>query len=351
MTAMLRWLAWISVLASGCERADPCARDIPPGTSALSIHCPLDFGTYSPCNLGTSGGCETGQACTWIVDQDDPFVAHPACVTPGTTPVGSACTQSPAPLGTSDCELGSFCSGGECRRYCDDLSSYRHCDNFFEHCVSYGVGSLCHTRCDPLTQQTARNEAACGSPDPTAPALGCFGGFEFSCQRAYPDAGAEASNTCQPGFLRMQTPTGPRCVATCAPLEIDNAENIANALGDATAYGFVVGDRAPVVGHATCDAKVATPSECRFLYPIESITVPTSVRSLGACVSLDDRYDVDGDGIRETTIPSCTTLPKRSANTPGRYDDAADWGCQRLPTNTPAVETYQLRHEATLTLP
>ncbi len=51
--------------------------------------------------------------------------------------------------------------------------------------------------------------------------------------------------------------------------------------------------------------------------------------TLGYCVALT-HYTYDDDGSASTPqvpVPDCSTLPPRSASTPGMYDDAADWGC------------------------
>ena len=53
--------------------------------------------------------------------------------------------------------------------------------------------------------------------------------------------------------------------------------------------------------------------------------------TLGVCFGYTHfKFDSNNDMVPDTTFPACETLPPRSAGTPGTFDDAADFGCQKI---------------------
>ena len=77
-------------------------------------------------------------------------------------------------------------------------------------------------------------------------------------------------------------------------------------------------------------------SGCQFMWPFNvddaGMLKDTPYNdTLGICIALAHyQYDSNGDGTLDTTLPDCKTLPPRSAATTGKFDDAADWGCQKV---------------------
>lgn len=73
------------------------------------------------CNPVTQAGCDTGQKCAQLVEQEDPFLARTACVPDGSVTEGGACTigAAGATTGYDDCVAGNDCLNGVCTKICD----------------------------------------------------------------------------------------------------------------------------------------------------------------------------------------------------------------------------------------
>ena len=325
------------------------------------------------CNPLTQTGCNAGEKCTWINDQDDPPIGHVGCAPEAAAPkaIGEACTPPPGgPMGYDDCAKGAVCLSGECKQICDLNGGTPTCDDnhsctryadFFES-GGNAVAGVCDPGCDPLTQElkVGTNKAACGSPDPAAPNSGCYGYEDYSCapvsaqvlsltDRMMPRTNAAGNpylNGCAPGFIPLfYQETGSTvtlCTGLCAALEIDSTEP-GNFAGDSTALGKDPTVAAPAAGSATCSAihrGSSANSSCRFIwYYLEDdqqMLPPVFENSgyldtLGVCFDYTKfTYDNDGNTMTANiTVPSCKELPKRTAMTTGDDDDAADWGCQK----------------------
>ncbi|MDX2091920.1 MAG: hypothetical protein SFX73_28920, partial [Kofleriaceae bacterium] len=140
------------------------------------------------CNPLTQTGCNAGEKCTWIEDQENPPIGHVGCAPEAAAPkaIGTACTPPPpGPMGYDDCAKGSVCLAGVCKQICDVNGGAPTCDenhsctryaDFFE-VGGNAVAGVCDPGCDPLTQElkVGTNKAACGSPTPNMPNSGCYG--------------------------------------------------------------------------------------------------------------------------------------------------------------------------------
>ena len=215
------------------------------------------------CNPLTQGGCNPGEKCTWINDQDDPPIGHVGCAPdPGTggIAIGSACTEGPAgPMGYDTCVKGAVCLSGECKQICDQAGGAPTCDanhsctiyaDFFEN-AGTAVAGVCDPACDPLTQdlKVGAVTAACGSTMATMPTKGCYGYDDYSCapagmsvytltDRMAPRTNASGNpylNGCAPGFIpffyEMTGSTVTKCSGLCAALEVDMTNQAPPAAG------------------------------------------------------------------------------------------------------------------------
>ncbi len=340
-----------------------------------------------PCNPLTQTGCNAGEKCNWIYDQLMPtVVGHIGCEANGTVAAGGSCGARA--IGPDTCVKGTECVSGECKQICDHQGGMPNCDA--DHaCVRYQnlfvdgtttIAGVCDPGCDPLTQdlKVGTNKTACGSPNPSLPASGCYGYEEYSCSGAAPtvtpamavtltDRVAPAGdylNACAPGFMPILiSETGSMtglCNGLCAALETDNTvAHAGNEVGDPTASAKNPTGAASAVGNATCQAgkrgSVADgPETCRFLwiYNVDTagmLKITPYTDKMGVCFARNKyKYDSNGNGMTgdaggvgvpaDKTIPSCAPvagqtppnlgLPPRSAATPGNFDDAADFGCQ-----------------------
>lgn len=348
----------------------------------------LDVGagdTLPPsCNPLTQTGCDAGEKCTWINDQDNPPIGHVGCAPEGGvggTPLalGAACTDPVAgPMGYDDCMKGTVCLTGECKQICDVNGGAPTCDanhacsryaDFFES-GGTAVAGVCDPGCDPLTQdlKIGTNKVACGSPNASMPSKGCYGFSEYSCapagstswpltDRMMPRTNAAGNpylNGCAPGFIplfyEMTGSTKTLCTGFCSALEIDNRPNIGTppltpaqrAKGNPAALGKLPLSAAAVAGDATCNADKKgseASSQCHFLWWYLEDTSTGELPAvfdqgpyrdtLGVCMAISHfMYDSDMDMTPDTQYPDCATLPPRSSSTTGDTDDAADWGCQ-----------------------
>ncbi|MBL0215756.1 MAG: hypothetical protein IPQ07_17985 [Myxococcales bacterium] len=136
------------------------------------------------------------------------------------------------------------------------------------------------------------------------------------------------------------------CSGLCAAVEVDNTKPQAAVLelGDPTASAKQPTEATSQVGNATCapgkrGSVTSGPETCRFLwiYNVDDagmLAITDYTDTLGVCFARDRyKYDSDGDGAltaADLSTPACATLPPRSAATPGKYDDAADFFCQTV---------------------
>ncbi len=343
--------------------------DAPPDAPIVLIDAPSDAPTSVACNVLTQAGCNAGEKCTQIKDQDSPFIAHYGCAPDGVVAAGAACTTGPAgSSGYDDCVKGTICVSGQCKAICDDQGGAPACStnhsckryqNVFDS-GGFHVAGVCDPKCDPLTQVSAATTptAACGSTNPASPNKGCYGLADYSCATVLSGAltltdrtvpPSFVLNACAPGFMPvLYSATGSTtitCNGLCAALETDNTPgHMNNGKGDATALGKLPTQMTPAAGNATCNVGVKgseASSSCVYLwlYLADDVgTIPPEfmpwVDLIGVCVARDHyRYDGNSDGqltSTDPTFPDCATLPPRSAATPGLYDDAADFGCQKL---------------------
>jgi len=259
------------------------------------------------CNPLDQTGCEAGEKCTWVIDQDNPRVGHIDCAPDGTVPAQGVCAYGPAgPMGYDNCVAGTACSSGECKVICDQNEINPLCptdyscglyENFFDQ-GGQTVAGVCDSNCDPLNQNTlATNLPACGSTDPTNPNKGCYtsnGYRQFTCAPANnttekctglpgcqppPDdtfgvldrtddhlprtnsTGRAYPNGCAPGyqavFFEGPTEMIAQCTGLCSPSDTDSGtanpgpETPAGA-GSLTATAKLVRDAAPAAGNAVC---------------------------------------------------------------------------------------------------
>ncbi len=330
------------------------------------------------CNPLTQGGCNPGEKCTWINDQDDPPIGHVGCAPdPGATgiAIAGACTEGPAgPMGYDTCVKGAVCLSGECKQICDQAGGAPTCDqnhsctryaDFFET-GGTAVAGVCDPACDPLTQdlKVGAVKQACGSTMATMPTKGCYGYDDYSCapagpsvyaltDRAAPRTNASGNpylNGCAPGFLpffyEMTGSTVTKCTGYCAALEIDNTQLTDTTKGSATAIGKLP-TTAAAAGDATCNAtkKGSTAdSHCKFMWPYVAdrttgelpmqFAMGPHLDTLGVCQSIGFfSYDHDMmPGTANLPFPACRMLPRLTASMDD--EDAADWGCQKFSNST-----------------
>ncbi|MBA3463237.1 MAG: hypothetical protein H0T46_24990 [Deltaproteobacteria bacterium] len=332
------------------------------------------------CSPLTQMGCNTGEKCNWIYDQLMPtVVGHIGCEPVGTAAIGAACGNRA--VGPDMCVKGAECVSGECKAICDHQGGDPKCDA--DHaCVRYQnlftdgtttVAGVCDPGCDPLTQdlKIGTNKTACGSMMPTMPDKGCYGYGEYSCSGVAPtvsnavavtltDRVAPAGdylNACAPGFMPLLiAETGVMtglCNGLCAALEADSTKPTTVEIGDATALAKNPTGAAPAAGNATCEtgkrgSAADGPQTCRFLwiYNVDDagmLEITDYTDKMGVCFSRQKyRYDSNNDGMlnaMDATTPRCSPgpagsgiagLPPRSAATAGKYDDAADFFCQKV---------------------
>jgi hypothetical protein len=302
--------------------------------------------TLTACDPVAQTGCSAGKKCTWI-DTGDAAGGALGCAPAGAVDDAAACTAgAPGVLtGYDDCKAGLVCRGGTCARVCD-LATSAGCGSgtacqayagLFAQADASPTAGACDPTCNPLTQVRLSDGApACGSANPDAPNLGCYGApgrngrtTTFFCAPAGdatythrvvargPASGGAYLNGCAPGYLPLlaaQTGSSETvCVALCTP--------------GATSIGSTA-DRQGVAP-ATCPAAGATAAEeeCRFwwfLEDLESTPLSPWTNTLGFCFD-PTRYTYDDDQIPETpavATPSCATLP----------DTDQSWACQPLTT-------------------
>lgn len=355
-----------------------------------------DGGGPGVCNPLTQTGCNTGEKCTWIVDQDTPTeIGHIGCTPDGTVAVGAACTVGPAgPTGFDDCVKGSICVAGECKTICDPQAAgaASGCDD--QHsCSRYSglfdqggttVAGACDPKCDPLDQNLLAGTgalAACGSTNPAMPNKGCytFDFNSFSCapvgmstlaktDRVEPvlsPSGNPFVNGCAPGyvpfFFEMTGSMKVLCTGLCAS---DNISNVAaervNDTGVDARTAKLVTEPAPRVGDGLCVAgkkgsATGGAQNCVMIWgyftDANGNPGPSPYNeTVGVCFSFGQfMYDSDNDMQPDKVFPDCKTLPKRSAATTGDDDDAADFGCQKIAESqfqgqpvTPMTKNFRL---------
>ncbi len=294
------------------------------------------------CDPLTQEPCRSNEKCAWIwesindpaTEAVEPTVGRLGCACAGPSPIGGACTRSGPTIGSDpvevgvgasvadDCERGAQCIGGICEAVCDLAGAEPTCDaptictshaNTF---VSMGtvVAGTCGSPCDPLTQVTTEDRAACGSPTPDAPVRGCYRATPtstaFACA-AVPYAAhgltdnepaLPGANGCEAGYIPVvfdaAMETVVRCHGLCAPAAADNTMP-ALAIGDPSVAAKLPNQAEPRLGDGLCiEGKKGstTPSDCRF----------DSSGAFGVCFPYGEyRYDDDGD-------PATPDVPRRS---------------------------------------
>ncbi len=176
------------------------------------------------CNAVSQTGCQPGEKCGFILDQEEPRLGHVGCTADGTAAVGEACTAPT--VGNSDsCAAGGHCYIGECQDICTQVSP--DCADGFL-CVSFVDIDYqwCLPACDPIAQDC---------PDTAEGATqGCYLGVEgSSCVRVFGDGnapgdGCEFLNECAPGGGCFGDPG--QCLRYCSrdvcPPQLDEMGNV-----------------------------------------------------------------------------------------------------------------------------
>lgn len=305
------------------------------------------------CDPVAQTGCSTGKKCTWV--RSSASAGALGCVPAGTVARGGGCRYADGGVasgtGYDDCAKGLVCLGGAdagqvgtCAAICDanDVASCTPSDTW--SCATYtgvfqsgeaaAIAGVCDPQCDPVTQvRLSDGAAACGSPDSSSPAFGCYGApgrtqpSRFLCAPAGDAAMTEGAvldlpiylNSCAPGYaplLRESTASSAVvCSAFCEPVDTTLAAHAAPG-------GLAPHDCQSAGGTAT--------SECRYWWWMESAETPPSIWSnaIGACFDhARYQYDADRDGTPETPVPSCTTLSSTAFNFDPVVSDAEYWGC------------------------
>ncbi|HEY4179420.1 MAG TPA: hypothetical protein VGM90_21395 [Kofleriaceae bacterium] len=399
-------------LVGGCFAAPKCTpvdfdrfpRPDAPEIAFIDAYgtCPND--NADSCSPTAQTGCNASEKCTWILGPEG-HCDYIGCAPNGTIEIGDACGSPETWAQKWDsCVKGAACVDGECRQVCDNNGGTPMCDamhacqvhdDLFTNSGS-SVAGVCDPGCDPLTQELlfGTDTAACGSVTPDAPEKGCYGYGTFACIDVPAEVGVthtdrtvpvttnfEGTNSCSPGFIpffyESTGSTRTLCTGLCSALEIDNTpQHVGNTKGNPSALGKLPSNAAAELGDATCDVSKKgsdASSVCKFIWPYlvyDDGTLPPGFEhgpyldSLGVCFARDHYfYDANGDMVPETPYPDCSTLPPHSDATPGKFDDAADFGCQtkahtppglltrapmarvdtRVSTNAPALARHDLR--------
>jgi len=305
-------------------------------------------GSGVSCDPIAQTGCTSGQRCTWIFTTSS--TGHNACLADGTVSVGGACSFGAVgeATGFDNCKKGTSCVGGVCKTICsptpDSCPTNYACDLYagapFDPSGTLMNVGFCDQTCDPVTQMRADGAAACGSPTPGSPTLGCYGptaNGKFICAKVISltktqgmSAGSPPFiNSCAPGFVpeAQDSSQNPAfiCTAFCRPTNTVSGS-------PSGAAGL------PASGYTCPDRGAASPNECRYYWAFfEDYTNPTFTLSpysntVGVCFNyMTHQYDSNGDQLPDTTDPSCTTLTTTGHAFDPTYSDAAVWGCVAHP--------------------
>lgn len=291
-----------------------------------------------PCNVLEQTGCSAGQKCTWV--RTGLQQGKIACAPDGTVDVNGACQYGSASGGSGydDCRKGNVClakpnvdmAKGTCRSICDSTvapGAQGSCSTGYACSVysSFFSGQstllgLCDPTCNPLTQvRDWDGAAACGSPDPASPTLGCYGAPNgvFTCATAGPASNTSdvalpvlTLNGCAPGYAPLlhqdSMSSTAICVAYCQPAPTSLESH--PSPGGTGAY--------------TCAAKGAGGThECRYWWMVEDPNLPATPHSntLGLCFDYA-KYTYTTGGTQQFPDPSCATVSTSDAS-------YASWGC------------------------
>lgn len=334
-----------------------------------------DSNVPTTCSPTAQTGCEAGEKCTWIVDNEDPYIAHTGCAPDGNVEQFGSCSRAPSSEGGYDnCVAGTVCIGGQCKPICDTNGGDPQCPTNYA-CVRYAdfledgggnsLGGVCEPGCDPLTQKLLVGDLeACGSADPTAPTLGCYGIDDFSCSRAgeltkthgvdAAENGTVYLNSCAPGYMplfrRSSDDSTVICSGLCAAQPIDLQHPDFDGRDDA--LGKLVTQATARPGDATCQASrkgSGGQSSCLYFWILveENGTIPASFEpylDLGFCFDRTNyREDLSSIGgpsnIVFGTEAGCQGLPATSADPNKPWEGADFWWCQPFETSLKGGQT------------
>ena len=154
--------------------------------------------------------------------------------------------------------------------------------------------------------------AACGSPTPPSPALGCFGKSVFTCSKVvYPNNKSDVAGGRTQQRRLLSERLRARLSAGADGSDRKHPDHLRRAL---PAEPDVAAEPPQVAGVApsTCPAAgAATPHECRYWWWLEntsSSSFPDALsNTMGFCIDYT-KYTGDKSGAGTAPYPSCTTL-------------------------------------------
>lgn len=153
---------WGLVACGGGGDKAPDADIILPPDAAADVDAPPVGGD---CNPVENTGCEAGEKCTQIIDQEEPdFLARVACVADGTVPKDGMCEfgDVAAGEGYDNCVGGLFCRNGLCTEICsvnpDSCPADHACSRYTETFDNDDNIGLCDPTCNPLDLGSCMSE-------------------------------------------------------------------------------------------------------------------------------------------------------------------------------------------------
>ena len=312
------------------------------GTSGTSGHDAGTDAAPTPCDPLAQTSCLSNERCSWVATSAT--AGHAVCLADGTVGQGGACAAGAygEATGFDNCRRGLACANGQCQPICktspDSCGAHFVCTNYSSVFYSNGtsVAGVCAPTCNPLKQtRDYDGAAACGSPTPTSPALGCYGKSVFTCAKVvYPNNKADAPaagpasggfylNGCAPGYLPVLTSTTGSTQTICAAL----CQPGPTSVGTTAQAAGVTPYTCPAAG-------AAAPHECRYWWWLQNTTsasFPDALsNTMGFCIDYT-KYTGDKTGAGTTPYPSCTALSATAHTYDATLTDAQYWGCQPYP--------------------
>jgi hypothetical protein len=317
---------------AGADRTSDAADPFEAGGDA-------DAAPVTGCNPLLPTACGANQRCTSVKNLN---VGVATCEPDGTVDPDGACVVDAN--GVDNCKRGTACRNGICESVCpggaNTCAGSHTCVVYSGTFTGQSVG-LCTPTCNPLTQaRNTDNAPACGDPNPSSPALGCFGAkadgaffcatTPYAANKSDSVAGQTASgpylNGCAIGFepLLKQDSTSSTyiCVAMCQPAPTSSAS--------ASNAGGLAGS-----GHTCSDSGAGGTHECRYLWYLQNPSAsgfPTAYgNTLGFCMDYTKYTYTDPSTHQATQDPSCATLDPTKHTYSDSLTDDVYWGCAPHP--------------------